>query len=91
MLHYGEGRYPLLDSIPEIFYSADDLYICRQWGIKTEEWMGYRRTISEALILSELGCKWVQNNSENLASPILAMVDGSLTVSYTHLTLPTKA
>ncbi|MCL2934042.1 MAG: DNA double-strand break repair nuclease NurA [Trichodesmium sp. MAG_R03] len=78
MLHYGEGRYPLLDSIPEIFYSADDLYICRQWGIKTEEWMGYRRTISEALILSELGCKWVQNNSENLASPILAMVDGSL-------------
>ncbi|MDJ0555544.1 MAG: DNA double-strand break repair nuclease NurA, partial [Microcoleaceae cyanobacterium MO_207.B10] len=40
MLNYGESIYPLLDSIPEIFYEADDLYISRQWGIKTEEWMG---------------------------------------------------
>ncbi|MEB3340954.1 DNA double-strand break repair nuclease NurA [Okeania sp.] len=78
MLHYGESRYPLLDSIPEIFYEADDLYISRQWGIKTEEWMGYRRTISEALVLAELGYEWRQNNPNHLDFPILAMVDGSL-------------
>jgi len=90
MLHYGESRYPLLDSIPEIFYEADDLYISRQWGIKTEEWMGYRRTISEALILAELGCEWVKNNSHNLGSPILAMVDGSLIYWFLE-SLPSEA
>ncbi len=78
MLHYGQSIYPLLDSIPEVFYQADDLYISRQWGIRTEEWMGYRRTVSEALALAELGCEWVKINSNSLPTPTLAMVDGSL-------------
>ena len=55
ILHYGQNRLPLLDSLPEVFYRPEDLYISRQWGIRTEEWMGYRRTVSEALGLAELG------------------------------------
>ena len=53
-LHYGQSRYPILDNLPEIVYRPDDLYISRQWGIRTEEWMGYRRTVSEAVGLAEL-------------------------------------
>ncbi len=55
VLHYGQNRFPLLDSLPEVFYRPEDLYLSRQWGIRTEEWMGYRRTISEAIALAELG------------------------------------
>ncbi|MBD1909538.1 MULTISPECIES: DNA double-strand break repair nuclease NurA [unclassified Leptolyngbya] len=54
VLHYGQNRHPLLDSLPEIFYRPEDLYSSRQWGISTEEWMGYRRTASEATVLAEL-------------------------------------
>ncbi len=54
VLHYGQNRQPLLDSLPEVFYRPEDLYISRQWGIRTEEWMGYRRTASEATVLAEL-------------------------------------
>jgi hypothetical protein len=53
-LHYGQNRFPLLDSLPEVFFRPEDLYISRQWGIRTEEWMGFRRTVSEAVILAEL-------------------------------------
>lgn len=55
VLHYGQNRHPLLDSVPEVFYRPEDLYGSRQWGIRTEEWMGYRRTVSEAIVLAELG------------------------------------
>jgi len=55
VLHYGQNRLPLLDSLPEVFYRPEDLYVSRQWGIRTEEWMGYRRTVSEAVVLAELG------------------------------------
>lgn len=55
VLPYGQNRLPLLDSVPEVFYRPEDLYISRQWGIRTEEWMGYRRTLAEALVLAELG------------------------------------
>jgi hypothetical protein len=55
VLHYGQNRLPLLDSLPEVFYRPEDLYVSRQWGIRTEEWMGYRRTVSEAIVLAELG------------------------------------
>lgn len=72
VLHYGQNRQPLLDSLPEVFYRFEDLYISRQWGIRTEEWMGYRRTASEATVLAELACT-AQNQV-----PTLAMVDGSL-------------
>lgn len=72
VLHYGQNRHPLLDSLPEVFYRQEDLYMSRQWGIRTEEWMGYRRTASEAKVLAELAI------SAKGEAPILAMVDGSL-------------
>ncbi|MFE4104974.1 DNA double-strand break repair nuclease NurA [Almyronema epifaneia] len=53
-LHYGQGRHPLLDSLPEVIYRSEDLQVSRQWGISTEEWMGYRRTVAEAVVLAEL-------------------------------------
>ncbi len=89
MIHYGQNLHPLLDSIPEVFYQQEDLYISRQWGISTEEWLGYRRAVSEATILAELGCNWVNppfgfDRVDGVAPPMkprvptLAMVDGSL-------------
>jgi hypothetical protein len=72
VLHYCQNKHPILDSLPEIFYSQEDLYMSRRWGIRTEEWMGYRRTASEAVILAELAI------SVKEEVPILAMVDGSL-------------
>ncbi len=54
VLHYGQNRHPLLDSLPEVFYRPEDLYVSRQWGIRTEEWMGYQRTVSEVETLAEL-------------------------------------
>ncbi len=54
VLHYGQNKHPILDSLPEIFYRPEDLYMSRKWGIRTEEWMSYRRTASEAVVLSEL-------------------------------------
>ncbi len=79
VLHYGQNRLPVLDSLPEVFYRPEDLYISRQWGIRTEEWMGYQRTVSEARILAELGAELREAGMGRLASsPCLAMVDGSL-------------
>lgn len=75
VLHYGQNRHPLLDSLPEVFYRPEDLYISRQWGIRTEDWMSFRRTASEATVLAELACA-VKAGLE--AVPTLAMVDGSL-------------
>jgi hypothetical protein len=57
VLHYGQNHLPLLDSLPEVIYRPEDLYLSRQWGIRTEEWMGYRRTVSEAIVLAELGAQ----------------------------------
>lgn len=76
LLHYGQNQLPLLDSLPEVYYRAEDLYEARQWGIRTEEWMSYRRTQLEATALAELGLAWQQNTPVTL--PPLAMVDGSL-------------
>lgn len=79
VLHYGQNRHPLLDSLPEIFYRPEDLYISRQWGIRTEEWMGYRRTVSEAVVLAELGSAIAAELTPEAAPfPMTAMVDGSL-------------
>ncbi|MBD2384327.1 DNA double-strand break repair nuclease NurA [Cylindrospermum sp. FACHB-282] len=72
VLHYGQNRHPLLDSLPEVFYRPEDLYVSRQWGIKTDEWMGFCRTASEITVLAEVAC------SMKGEVPILAMVDGSL-------------
>ncbi|KKD34843.1 DNA double-strand break repair nuclease NurA [Limnoraphis robusta] len=78
ILYYGQSRHPVLDSVPEIYYQPEDLYISRQWGIRTEEWMGYRRMVSEAVILAEIGEHLLKTSSQ-LTTPTLAMVDGSLT------------
>jgi hypothetical protein len=77
MLHYGQNLHPLLDSIPEVYYKSEDLYISKQWGIKLEEWMGYRRTVLEAQLLAELACRWVNPPGAH-DEPNLALVDGSL-------------
>lgn len=78
-IHYGNKRYPLLDSLPEVCYQPQDLYQGQQWGITTEEWMGYRRTVAELEILAELVETFqsdrIQDDSPHEA---LAMVDGSL-------------
>lgn len=60
VLHYGQNRQPLLDSLPEVFYRSEDLYLSRQWGIRTEEWMGHRRTVSETTVLAELATALTQ-------------------------------
>ena len=78
MLHYGQSLHPLLDSLPEVYYQEKDLYISKQWGIQLNEWMGYRRTVSEAEILAEMACKWVLPPGSHQNIPNLAMVDGSL-------------
>ena len=77
MLHYGQSLLPLLDSLPEVFYKPEDLYVSKQWGIRTEEWMGYRRTVSEAQALAEMACRWVNPPGAH-DQPTLALVDGSL-------------
>lgn len=78
MLHYGQSLHPLLDSLPEVFYKPEDLYVSKQWGIRTEEWMGYRRMVSEAQMLTEMACRWVRPPGAHYDTPNLAMVDGSL-------------
>lgn len=78
MLHYGQSLHPLLDSIPEVFYKTEDLQVSRQWGIRLEEWMGYRRSVSEAEMLAEMACNWVLPPGGHQDVPNLAMVDGSL-------------
>ncbi len=88
VLHYGQSRFPLLDSQPEVIYRPEDLYASRQWGIRTEDWMGYRRTVSEAVVLAELGAglqgKQRGKKTQQLSLlrrptvPTLAMTDGSL-------------
>lgn len=78
MIHYGQSLHPLLDSVPEVFYKTEDLYVSRQWGIRLEEWMGYRRTVSEAEILADIACNWVLPPGEHYDTPNLALVDGSL-------------
>lgn len=86
-LHYGQNLQPLLDSLPEVYYQPQDLYASRQWGIRTEEWMGYRRTQLEATALAELAGAWAQDAAQ---MPTLAMVDGSLIYWFLE-TIPAPA
>lgn len=81
VLHYGQNRFPLLDSLPEVVYRPEDLYISRQWGISTEEWMGYRRTVAESVVLAELAIGTSSGETLQAKSPsppMLALTDGSL-------------
>jgi hypothetical protein len=99
VLHYGQGRFPLLDSLPEVVYRPEDLYASRQWGISTEEWMGHRRTVAEAVGLADLGeavralfLEPSPPQAEPLGAgpPLLALVDGSLIYWFLE-TLPGEA
>lgn len=78
VLHYGQSRYPLLDSLPEVIYRPEDLYLSQQWGIRTEEWMGHRRTVSEAVALAELAQAAPDSDIATTSMPTLALTDGSL-------------
>lgn len=70
ILYYGQGKQPLLDSLPEVFYRPEDLYVSRQWGIRTEEWMGYCRTVSETQVLAELAQAIVGSATNQAIEPI---------------------
>ena len=79
IIHYGQSRYPVLDSLPEVIYQPEDLYASRKWGIRTEEWMGYKRTAAEAVMLGELGQECAKTGNVKPGNiPTLAMTDGSL-------------
>lgn len=78
VLHYGQSRFPLLDSLPEVVYRPEDLYISRQWGIRTEEWMGHCRTVSEAETLADLALAAHSDIAPDQGVPTLALTDGSL-------------
>ena len=94
IIHYGQSRYPLLDSIPEVIYRPEDLYASRKWGIRTEEWMSYKRTAAEAVMLAELGASSAQTCEKQAtttaAAPTLAMTDGSLIYWFLEQ-IPAKA
>ncbi len=92
VLYYGQNRFPVLDSVPEVVYRPEDLYISRQWGISTEEWMGYRRTVSEAIVLADLATQLTpfRSTPTSTAPPILALTDGSLIYWFLD-SLPTDA
>ncbi|WPF89806.1 DNA double-strand break repair nuclease NurA [Cyanobacterium aponinum AL20118] len=90
MLHYGQNLHPLLDTLPEIYYKTEDLYASRKWGIRTEEWMSYRRTVAEAEVLAEMACTWVNPPGAHFDTPNLAMMDGSLVYWFLE-TLPVEA
>lgn len=89
MLHYGQSLFPVLDSLPEVFYTQEDLYESRQWGIPTEEWLGYRRTVSEIETLADMAYRWVNPPGAH-EEPNLALVDGSLIYWFLE-GLPTPA
>jgi len=76
-LHNGQQRQPLLDSLPEIYYQAQDLYAARQWGISTEEWMGHRRTVSEIEMLAELGTALVEQRGQAATAKELAIASSA--------------
>ncbi|WP_013323751.1 DNA double-strand break repair nuclease NurA [Gloeothece verrucosa] len=89
MLHYGQNLHPLLDSVPEVYYKSEDIYVAKQWGIRVEEWMGYRRTVLESEMLAEMACGWVNPPGPH-REPNLALVDGSLVYWFLE-TLPHDA
>jgi hypothetical protein len=90
ILHYNQSRRPILDSVPEIFYRPEDLYIARQWGIRTDEWMSYRRTASETIMLADIGEQLQSQYPQQKEVPTLALSDGSLTYWFLEQ-LPSEA
>ncbi len=90
ILHYHQSRRPILDSVPEIYYRPEDLYIARQWGIRTDEWMSYRRTASETIMLADIGEQLQSQYPQQKDVPTLALSDGSLTYWFLEQ-LPSEA
>ena len=88
IIHYGQSRYPFTRQPPRSHLPPQDLYASRKWGIRTEEWMGYKRTAAEAIMLSELGTE--ATGSQDSDVPILAMTDGSLIYWFLEQ-IPAKA
>ena len=93
VLHYGQGKQPLLDSLPEVFYRPEDLFVSRQWGIRTEEWMSYRRTITEIEVLAELAQYAHHHQSKLHQNPLLRgiQVPSDLLSESSKLELMTNA
>ena len=78
-IHYNSGIYPLLDNIPEVFYKTEDLYKARQWGIQTEQWMTFKRTVAENVALANLAMETRSQILTNVHElPMLAFTDGAL-------------
>lgn len=69
-LHYGEERWPVLDSVPMLFYRSSDLR--RSRGLSVEEVLALRRTQSEVEELVQIALV------EPRRIPVLALMDGSL-------------
>ncbi len=69
-LHYGVSRWPLLDSVPVLFYRSAELQ--RSRGLSVEELLALRRTQSEVEELADLALEKHQDH------PLLALTDGSL-------------
>jgi hypothetical protein len=88
VLHYGQSRHPLLDSLPEVFYRPEDLYLSRQWGIRTEEWMGYRRTVSEAIAIAELGQHVKESAELRMSNGELQTINSLLAPRPSSLAIP---
>ena len=80
VLHYGQNRLPLLDSLPEVFYRPEDLYVSRQWGIRTEEWMGHLRTASEATVLAELAGAVVRSHKRAEGAGEAGVAGGEISI-----------
>ncbi len=98
IIHYGQSRHPVLDSIPEVIYRPEDLYASRQWGIRPEEWMGFKRTAAEAIMLGDMIESIRQADTSDASPdrrspdpvPTLALTDGSLIYWFLEQ-LPTAA
>jgi hypothetical protein len=90
LLHYGQSLYPLLDSFPEVFSQPEDLYVSRQWGIRTEEWMGYQRTVSEAVALANLGIELVkvEESTQKPALKQLNLLESSTDIQFQDQAIP---
>jgi len=87
-IHYGSGAYPLLDSIPEVYYKPEDLYGARKWGIQTEEWMSLKRMALESIALADLAVE--VRSQEPEVDPMVALQDGSL-IHWNLEMLPAEA
>ncbi|MEO0803150.1 MAG: DNA double-strand break repair nuclease NurA [Cyanobacteria bacterium J06642_2] len=72
-IHYGVSRQPLLDSVPQVFYRADEFDRDRPPGVGIETILGLRRTQAEAEELARLAVEMQQ-----AGYVAIALTDGAL-------------